>query len=84
MAITPDGRWLATLVTGRLDKTLRLWDLKADDPSQTARVLTGHEQAVWALAISHDGRWLATGSQDNTARLWDLKADRPGQTAHVL
>ena len=54
------------------------------DPARTARVLTGHEGPVWALAISPDGRWLVTGSRDKTARLWDLKAEEPEATARVL
>ncbi|HLN08812.1 MAG TPA: AAA family ATPase, partial [Xanthobacteraceae bacterium] len=39
LAISPDGRWLAS---GSHDNTIRLWDLKAADPEETARVLSGH------------------------------------------
>jgi WD40 repeat protein len=81
MAISPDGRWL---VTGSQDKTARLWDMKSDDPTATARVLSGHKAWVNALTISPDGRWLVTGSYDNTARLWDLEADDPAGTARAL
>jgi WD40 repeat protein len=73
VAISPDGRWL---VTGREGRTARLWDLKADDPTKTARVLSGHDGYVWAVAISPDGRWLVTGSSDNTARLWPLTVEQ--------
>ena len=68
----PTGRWL---VTGSGDKTARLWDLKAEHPETTARVLKGHEGSVHAVAISPEGRWLVTGSEDKTARLWPLRIE---------
>ncbi|MFF8268339.1 trypsin-like peptidase domain-containing protein [Streptomyces sp. NPDC016562] len=45
------------------------------------RRLTGHAQAVDAVAFSPDGKTLATGSLDNTARLWDVHT---GKTRHTL
>ena len=77
VAIDPQGRWL---VTGSDDKTARLWDLQAADPSPDVRVLRGHEDRITAVAIDPQGRWLVTGSEDKTARLWDLQAADPNQT----
>ena len=60
------------------DNTARLVDLQAPDPSQTARVLPGHQSGITAVAIDPQGRWLVTtGIYDNTARLWDLQAADP-------
>jgi WD40 repeat protein len=67
VAISPDNHWL---VTGSSDKTARLWDLTAKDPSANPVVLRGHENDVSAVAISPDNHWVVTGSSDKTARLW--------------
>ena len=36
-----------------------------------------HQQNLFALAFSPDGKWLVTGSEDNTARLWDTRTRKP-------
>jgi hypothetical protein len=78
IAISGDSRWL---VTAGADKTARLWDLTAEDPSQTAVVLRGHDNLVLAVAISADNRWLVTAGVDKTARLWALRVDELINTA---
>ena len=49
---------------------MRLWDMH----NRTAEpvVLRRHASAVWAVAFSSDGHWLASGSGDQAVRLWDM------------
>ena len=91
IGISPDSRWLVTgslvignPVTGSLDKTVRLWDLRANDPAANPVVLRGHEKTVSVIGISPDSHWLATGSFDKTARLWDLSVKDPAANPVVL
>jgi WD40 repeat protein/serine/threonine protein kinase len=65
-AFTPDGKSLLLTVSGF---KIRILDF---DAPLTPRYLPGHTQAIYALAISPDGRYALTSSEDGTIRLWNL------------
>jgi WD repeat-containing protein 26 len=45
---------------------------RLDFPTITTNILEGHEDEVWHLQWSHDGRHLATASKDRTAIIWKI------------
>ena len=47
-------------------------------------VLRGHEEEIFSLQISPDGRWLVTFAHDQTARIWDLDAKDPAERADII
>jgi WD40 repeat protein len=70
LAITPDGR---TLASGGYDRLVRLWRLPTGEPLGK---LEGHTGDVTSLALSPDGRVLASGGYDHDVRLWALPDGR--------
>ncbi len=84
MALSPDGRWLATggyLHDGDVDviSSVRLYDFAT---GELAALLMGHEDVVRALAFSPDGKRLISGGADNTAVVWDVEQKR--QIQHLV
>jgi len=61
------------------DKAIRIWDIES---RKEVRSLTGHTDAIVALALSPDETVIASaGSGDKTIRLWDFKS---GQAVRTL
>jgi len=73
VALSSDGRWLAT---GDATGAVRLWDLK--DESADPELLYEHEGAIYSIVFSPDARWLATAGTDEKPRVWNMRANREG------
>ena len=58
------------LISGSSDKTVRIWNFKT---GESKRILNGHTDSVWSVAICSQGQFVASGSADKTIRIWNLK-----------
>ncbi|MGE3805948.1 MAG: WD40 repeat domain-containing protein [Gemmataceae bacterium] len=64
--------------------SLALWQFSAaqqsDLPKNVLQVLKGHEETIYAVAVTPDGKYILTASFDNTIRLWDSKTGKEIKT----
>ncbi|CAE6414775.1 unnamed protein product [Rhizoctonia solani] len=74
---SPDG---ASIVSGSIDKTVRLWDVHSGREITTQ--LMEHKKSVLSVAFSPVNNIIASGSADCTVRIWDIS--RAGQLIGTL
>ena len=78
VALSPDGRWLATL-EGRV---LMLWD--RSNPQAQPITLAGHQGDLRRVVFSPDSSSLVSASAGRSARVWTLKGLLAGQTLNCV
>ncbi|MEV1178566.1 NB-ARC domain-containing protein, partial [Nonomuraea sp. NPDC049784] len=87
MADDPDwGPQARMLAARRVGPTLvNDWPLPDLPDPALRRVLIGHTDWVYAMAIAPDGTWLATGGSDKTVLVWDTATwqQRAVLTSHI-
>jgi WD40 repeat protein/tRNA A-37 threonylcarbamoyl transferase component Bud32 len=72
LAPSTDGR----LAAGSADGTVQIWDATPLKGDEGRVVLTReHDEEVWSVAYSGDGRYLASGTWRGAVQLWDARTD---------
>ncbi|MEV0151400.1 MULTISPECIES: AAA family ATPase [unclassified Nonomuraea] len=79
VALSPDGRTLATGVPGEKNPAIQLWDVATQRPLGPPLTPRGVRRPVYHLEFTPDGRTLLTSHPDGL-RLWDVASRR--ETAH--
>lgn len=63
VCFSPDAKYLAT---GAEDKMIRIWEVSK---KKVKLALPGHDQDIYSLDWSRDGRYVVSGSGDRTVRV---------------
>ncbi|MGO9484369.1 MAG: WD40 repeat domain-containing protein [Rhodomicrobium sp.] len=85
LALSADGKLIAAGPGQRATSSgdvgretgIFVWDVASEKLRFTLR---GHEDNVYALAFTPDGRWLSSASLDGTIRYWDMKTGAAAAT----
>ncbi|KAK3095189.1 hypothetical protein FSP39_011197 [Pinctada imbricata] len=64
------------LSSASFDSTVRLWDV---EQGRCLHTLTKHQEPVYSVAFSPDGKFLASGSFDKCVHIWNVQS---GQLVH--
>lgn len=75
MAFHPDG---SRLVSGGLDRTVRLWDTET---GRMIKTIGHHDGYVTSVAFSPDGEFVASAGKDDVVRIWHVES---GERLHTL
>ncbi|KAK2714126.1 WD repeat and SOCS box-containing protein 1-like isoform X1 [Artemia franciscana] len=76
IAFAPDGS--LRLVSGSLDKSLKIWDLK--DDGNMIKTLSGHKSHVFWCTWSPTSVYMASCGSENKVIVWDMKRYKIHQT----
>ena len=68
------------VVAGTTSGAISVWNI---DESERIASLTGHNDWVWAISFSPNGKLIASGSGDETVRLWDIRRNKNKQQCHL-
>lgn len=61
-----------TLITAGKDAQIRAWH-KEEDDWIVQQSIPAHMNSIYALSLSHDGRFLISASRDRSMKIWDAQ-----------
>jgi WD40 repeat protein len=69
----PDGKRVVVGAYHSTRCTVQVLDVATN---KIVKEFKGHENGVWCVAVSPDGKLIASGAEDSTARIWDYDTSK--------
>jgi WD40 repeat protein len=69
----PDGK---RVVAGVFRDGVYVVQVRELGTNKVVKEFEGHDNGVWCVAVSADGKWIASGAEDNTARIGDYESGK--------
>jgi WD40 repeat protein len=67
---TPNGK---QIVSASQDLTLRIWEQREFSGWQCIKVLYGHKNNIWSMALDSKGKNLVSGDLSGALKIWDME-----------
>jgi WD40 repeat protein len=68
---SPDGR---QIISASQDLTLRIWEQLQSNSWQCTKVLSGHRNNIWSIALDSKGKNLISGDLSGVLKVWDMES----------
>jgi WD40 repeat protein len=62
------------IISASQDLTIRVWAALQPDDWQCIRVLQGHQNSIWSIALNSTGEMLISSDHDGILKFWDVKS----------
>jgi WD40 repeat protein len=68
---SPNGK---QIISASQDLTLRIWEQLESDNWQCTKVLSGHQNNIWSIALDSKGKILISGDLSGVLKFWDMES----------
>jgi WD40 repeat protein len=66
----PDGK---QIISASQDMTVRIWEQLQSNSWECMKVLTGHRNNIWSIALDSKGKNLISGDTSGVLKFWDME-----------